>query len=226
MSPAVFRHLVLDALEPERIGQFWAGVSDLPWSPREHGGGVVGDDASPVLRVVQTSAPKIAKHRVHLDIYARGVGDLEQLGARVVEAQSGTRRWTVMADPEGGEFCAFLREELPEHRLHGLVYDCAATLPLAQWWAGVLGGRATQDNREWATIESVLGTIATMDFCPVPEAKNGRNRLRPVFAADDVDELVAAGAVRVDQPQSVPDDLGVLLADPQGNEFHVVPQAG
>ena len=30
--------------------------------------------------------------------------------------------WTVMADPEGGEFCAFLRDpaELPAYRLHGI----------------------------------------------------------------------------------------------------------
>ena len=42
------------------------------------------------------------KHRVHLDIYARDLGDLEALGSAIAEPRHGTRTWTVMADPEGG----------------------------------------------------------------------------------------------------------------------------
>jgi hypothetical protein len=47
-------------------------------------------------------------------------GDPARLGATIVEPRHGTRTWTVMADPEAGEFCAFLRPELPAERLHGL----------------------------------------------------------------------------------------------------------
>ena len=67
---------------------------------------------------------KSVKHRVHLDIYTRSLADLEALGATVLPTAEGVK-WTVMADPEGGEFCAFLRDALPERRLHGLVVDCA-----------------------------------------------------------------------------------------------------
>jgi hypothetical protein len=44
---------------------------------------------------------------VHLDVYARDLADLRALGATMVEPQHGSRTWSVMADPEGGEFCAF-----------------------------------------------------------------------------------------------------------------------
>ena len=72
--------------------------------------------------VNEVPEPHTVKNRVHLDIYTRGLADLEALGATVLEQQ---RDWTVMADPEGGEFCAFLRSELPSERLHGLVVDSA-----------------------------------------------------------------------------------------------------
>ena len=51
--------------------------------------------------------PKTVKYRVHLDIYARRLGDLEALGSTVVRPAGDDRTWTVMADPEGNEFCAF-----------------------------------------------------------------------------------------------------------------------
>jgi predicted enzyme related to lactoylglutathione lyase len=35
------------------------------------------------------------------------VGDLEAAGATVLREQDGEIRWTVMADPEGNEFCVF-----------------------------------------------------------------------------------------------------------------------
>jgi hypothetical protein len=44
---------------------------------------------------------------VHLDTYARELANLAALGGTVVEPRHGTRTWTVMADPEGNEFCAF-----------------------------------------------------------------------------------------------------------------------
>ena len=54
----------------------------------------------------RVSEPKVVKNRVHLDLYvvdrAREVERLVALGGRVVREFDG---WTVMADPEGNEFC-------------------------------------------------------------------------------------------------------------------------
>ena len=75
---------------------------------------------------------KTVKHRVHLDIYTSAISDLEALGATVLlPAEESGFGWTVMADPEGGEFCAFLRDgdALPVYRLHGVVVDSADPEP-------------------------------------------------------------------------------------------------
>jgi hypothetical protein len=47
--------------------------------------------------------PKSGKNRIHLDVEA-DVDALVARGATIVERHEG---WTVMADPEGNEFCAF-----------------------------------------------------------------------------------------------------------------------
>ncbi len=54
--------------------------------------------------------PKVAKNRVHLDFgapdTAEAVARLVDLGATVLAERSlGEFRWTVLADPEGNEFC-------------------------------------------------------------------------------------------------------------------------
>jgi hypothetical protein len=48
--------------------------------------------------------PKVGKTRIHLDVYG-DVEDLVRRGATVLD--STLPRWTVLADPEGNEFCVF-----------------------------------------------------------------------------------------------------------------------
>jgi hypothetical protein len=50
--------------------------------------------------------PKTGKNRLHLDVHTGSVAELEALGATVLDD---TLPWTVMADPEGNEFCLFTR---------------------------------------------------------------------------------------------------------------------
>jgi len=57
--------------------------------------------------------PKVTKNRVHIDINLPDEGDMGRLlglGARAlreIRDDDGTLWWTIMADPEGNEFCAF-----------------------------------------------------------------------------------------------------------------------
>lgn len=57
--------------------------------------------------------PKVVKNRVHIDINmpdAAELARLQHLGARVLHElrdAEGRVQWTIMADPEGNEFCAF-----------------------------------------------------------------------------------------------------------------------
>jgi predicted enzyme related to lactoylglutathione lyase len=65
----------------------------------------------PAILFQKVPEPKTVKNRVHLDLrgdsMAAEVGRLVGLGATVVEERSMGEdiRWTVMADPEGNEFC-------------------------------------------------------------------------------------------------------------------------
>jgi catechol 2,3-dioxygenase-like lactoylglutathione lyase family enzyme len=58
--------------------------------------------------------PKVVKNRIHWDVtLAPGatVDDLVERGATVLRRPDGEVRWTVMADPEGHEFCVFAAED-------------------------------------------------------------------------------------------------------------------
>jgi len=218
MALAQFKDLCMDAADPARLSAFWGAALDRRWHPKDDGSGwLAGPTFRHTIWVGKVPEPKTVKNRVHLDIYARDLTDLEALGATVVEPQHDNRRWTVMADPEGGEFCAFLRSELPEERLHGLVVDSADHESQARWWAGIYGVDVTR-NDGWSTLEGVPGMpILTMDFVPVPEPKAGKNRVHWDVTVPAVEPLVEAGAVVRREPDD--DIYWWVLTDPEGNEF-------
>jgi predicted enzyme related to lactoylglutathione lyase len=72
-----------------------------------------GDDGRPgplPILLQKVPEPKVVKNRVHLDLGADDmtaeVARLVGLGASVIAERSlGDYRWTVLADPEGNEFC-------------------------------------------------------------------------------------------------------------------------
>ena len=218
MAIAQFKDLCLDARDPARLGMFWAGVLGRTWQAQENGNGLLtGPTPQHTIWVNRVAEAKTVKNRVHLDIYAADLAGLEATGATIVEPQHGTRKWTVLADPEGNEFCAFLRSELPAERLHGLVVDCADPKAQARWWAGVYGVGVTE-NDGWSTLERVPGMpILTMDFVPVPEPKIVKNRIHWDVTVPGVAPLVEAGATVLREPGG--DIRWHVLADPEGNEF-------
>jgi Glyoxalase-like domain len=218
MAIARFKDLCLDAGDPARPGAFWGAVLGRTWEAQVSGDGLLkGPTPEHTIWVNRVPEAKTVRHRVHLDIYARDLADLEALGATIVEPQFGTRKWTIMADPEGGEFCAFLRPEVPAERLHGLVVASADPAAQARWWALVYGIDVTE-NDGWSTLEAVPGMpIATMDFVPVPEPKTIKNRIHWDVTVPAVGPLVAAGATVLREPGG--DIRWHVLADPEGNEF-------
>jgi hypothetical protein len=215
MAIARFKDLCLDANDPARLGEFWAAALGLDWDARDEA--LTGRTPQHRIWVNEVPEPKTVKHRVHFDIYARDLAGLEALGATVVEPAHGDRGWTVMADPEGGEFDAFPRAELPADRLHGLAVDCADAEAAARWWGGVYGvGVIANDG--WFTLEGVPGMpILTMDFAAVPEPKTVKNRIHWDVSVPAVTPLVEAGAALLREPDD--EIYWYVLADPEGNEF-------
>jgi hypothetical protein len=61
------------------------------------------DGDGPVFWFCEVPEPKRVKNRVHIDVSA----DVDALVARGATVLERLPRWTVMADPEGNEFCAF-----------------------------------------------------------------------------------------------------------------------
>jgi hypothetical protein len=214
MAIARFKDLCLDAVDPARLGAFWAAASGRTWEADKDEGLLTGPTPQHAIWVNRVPEARTVKHRVHLDIYARTLEELERLGATAGEPFP---KWTVMADPEGGEFCAFLRPDPPAEKVHGLVVDSADPEAQARWWGGVYGVDVA--TAEWgATLEGVPGMpIRTMDFVPVPEPKTVKNRLHWDVAVPAVAPLLDARATLLREPDE--EIRWHVLADPEGNEF-------
>lgn len=158
---------------------------------------------------------KTVKQRVHLDVHAPSVESLLELGATRAPGYP-EERWTVLLDPEGGELCAFVRDEVPAYRTYEVVVDAADPETIARWWADVFGVEAQNEGEPWWWLEDVPGMpFESLVFQPVPEPKTVKNRIHwDVYG--EVAELMDQGAtIDSEQPR------WTVLQDPEGNEFCV-----
>jgi predicted enzyme related to lactoylglutathione lyase len=112
--PVALHHVVVDARDLPGLARFWARA--LNWrilSEREREVVIGPDDNAPVgMCFMPVTDAKTVKNRVHLDLTTVAedrdaeIERLLALGARRVDiGQSGEESWTVLADPEGNEFC-------------------------------------------------------------------------------------------------------------------------
>ena len=105
--------VVIDCADHARVIGFW--IDALGWGRQdinEQYVALVPPSGTPGLPLLfqKVPEPKVVKNRVHLDFRAESMADeigrLVALGAtRVAEHSLGATRWTIMADPEGNEFC-------------------------------------------------------------------------------------------------------------------------
>jgi hypothetical protein len=106
--------IVIDCADHGAVVEFWRAALD--YERREVNAQYVAlvpstcEAGRPPLLFQKVPEPKTVKNRVHLDLRAESMADevarLVGLGA-VVVAERGLEdvRWTVLADPEGNEFC-------------------------------------------------------------------------------------------------------------------------
>ncbi|MCP2165344.1 VOC family protein [Goodfellowiella coeruleoviolacea] len=115
-------------------------------------------------------------------------------------------------------------------RLVDIVVDAADPVPLARFWADLLGWRVEHVAEDQVTVRAtdIPGSTLKLTFVPVADAKAGKNRvhldLASTSAAHQRDLVERAGRLGAE-----PADIGqrrelpwVVLADPQGNEFCVL----
>jgi Glyoxalase-like domain len=117
--PARLVRLVADAVSPAALAGFWSALLDWP-AAGESGGEVhiepagfryPGAGAVPLL-FVPVPEPKAGQNRVHLHLASSSpehqaalVRRARDLGATPADIGQRDVPWTVLADPEGNEFC-------------------------------------------------------------------------------------------------------------------------
>lgn len=106
------RQIGLDGHDLAVMIDFWSAALGYELDHREIGYAVLRDpaDAEPRLFLQRVPGAKVSKNRAHMDIEvpdeSSAVDRLVQLGARVLWREDfQTHHWTVLADPEGNEFC-------------------------------------------------------------------------------------------------------------------------
>ena len=108
---SAIQHVVIDAHDPQLVASFWAHA--LGREIADDWGGFVRlapDKAGTQLAFAAVPEAKSIKNRVHLDLTVvdrqRASDELIAIGATMIETRSqDDHTWSVMADPEGNEFC-------------------------------------------------------------------------------------------------------------------------
>jgi predicted enzyme related to lactoylglutathione lyase len=118
--PVQLHHIVVDAHDLPGLARFWTQA--LGWkvlSERANEIVIGTDENAPVgMCFMPVTDPKTVKNRVHLDLTSSAadrdqeIDRLLALGARRAGiGQTGAESWTVLADPEGNEFCVVRPKE-------------------------------------------------------------------------------------------------------------------
>ncbi|MEW2144402.1 VOC family protein [Micromonospora vinacea] len=229
----------MKARDDSALGGFWAQA--LGWEISSEGPGVTNlepegfvypDPVAVCIDLIVSSEPKTAKNRVHVDLattsaahQAQVVARLKDLGATAADVGQGDVPWTVMADPEGNEFCVLDPRPLYQDTgpIAAVVVDCADPRAMARFWSEATDWTLHGVTDQGARLRSAKGVGPYLEFVRTPDVKTGWNRVhldvRP-YPGDgpeaEAERLRSLGATPVDLGQDVP---WRVLVDPEGNEF-------
>ncbi|MFJ3902887.1 VOC family protein [Streptomyces sp. NPDC090025] len=236
----------IKAVDPTAVGEFWAAA--LGWqahdagvtvyvAPRNASGGIVWPDPVTVgIDVVPVPAGKTAvKNRTHLDLATRSaahraelVDRLLALGATHADVGQGEVPWTVLADPEGNEFCVLepcdgRKDTGP---LAAVVVDCAEPRAMARFWGAAIDWTVGEVTDAGTSLRSPRGG-PYLRFVRTSDGRTAPDRvhldLLPRASggeAAEADRLRGLGATDLDIGQG--DVSWTCLADPEGHEFCVL----
>jgi hypothetical protein len=220
MAIATWKDLCIDAVDARVLGTFWAETLGLDLVPHDDGDAQL-DGPTPQHRVWLNTVPEpvSVKQRVHIDVHAGSVDEVLARGATPVDLES--FRWKLLKDPEGGELCAFERDEVPDYKLYEIGVDAQDPHRIAAWWATVLGATVHDDLAEETPFSSVVDVpgmpFESLVFQKVPEPKTVKNRIHWDVDTADVQLLVEHGATVLRERDG---EIGwTVMADPEGNEF-------
>ncbi|MGW6200803.1 VOC family protein [Kribbella sp. NPDC055110] len=230
----------IKANDSSALGRFWAEA--LGWEVTadnaeetnlEPEGFSYPDPSAVCIDLIPTPLPKSVKNRIHLDLattsaahQAELIERLQSVGATPADIGQGNVPWTVLADPEGNEFCVL--EPRPIYSDTGpiaaVVVDCADPRAMARFWSGAMDWTLHEVTDDFAVLRSSKGVGPYLEFIRSPDPKLGLDRihldLRPYLTDDhaaEADRLRSLGATDLDIGQG--DVPWTVLADPENNEF-------
>ncbi|MFH9429761.1 VOC family protein [Streptomyces sp. NPDC017615] len=233
----------MKATDKSALGRFWADAlgwkvtGDTPDETNVEPEGVTYPSPEAVcVDVLTVPVPKTVKNRVHLDLATTGkahqaelVARLRDLGATPADVGQGDVPWTVLADPEGNEFCVLEPREIYRDTgpVAAVVVDCADPHAMARFWGEAMDWTVHEVTDGHARLRSAKAVGPYLEFIRTPDAKTGLNRvhldIRP-YPGDDraaeAERLRALGAADLDLGQG--DAPRTVLTDPEGNEFCVL----
>jgi catechol 2,3-dioxygenase-like lactoylglutathione lyase family enzyme len=215
---ATYKDLCIDVVDDAKMQLFWAGTLGLEPVPDDGGTlDLVGPTPQHRVWVNKVSEPVTVKQRVHIDVFAVSTQEVLARGATLLDW--GPLPWDVLADPEGGELCVFVRDEVPAYKLYEVVIDAADAHAIGAWWAEVLGASLVRDDDDEASFADAPGMPFELVFGNVPEPKTVKNRIHWDVESTELGALLDRGATLLRGPD---DDIDWhVLADPEGNEFCV-----
>ncbi len=130
--PSALKAVCFDCVHPASLARWWAetlgyrvrdytdddlaqlrarGIDHPEDDPEVAVDPIDGD--GPVFWFNRVPEAKAVKNRVHVDVYVDdrdGIDGLVARGATLDRVPDATISWFVLRDPEGNEFCAFVRE--------------------------------------------------------------------------------------------------------------------
>jgi len=237
--PVRLHHIVVDAHDLPGLARFWTQA--LGWqvlSVREREIVIGPDENAPVgMCFMPVTDPKTVKNRVHLDLTSSAqdrdqeIERLLALGARRVDiGQTGEESWTVLADPEGNEFCVL--DPRPVYfgigPVAAVVADCRDPAAVAGFWklatGWVPGDSIAFLSAGSVSLRSPAGVGPYLELLASADAKTVKNRIHLDVAPEPgEDQAAAVAALRA--AGAAPVDIGqgsgswIVLADPEGSEF-------
>lgn len=228
--------VVFDADQPRGLAGFWAEL--LGWTVLSDRAARV-DVAAPdpagsdiALGFRPATAAKAGKNRLHLDLCSRTARHQRELveralalGARRIDLGQGTVPWTVLADPEGNEFCVLEPREqyAGTGPLAAIVIDAVDPARLAEFWSRTCGWPVTHRSPTVVGLRSATDLGSWLEFVRSDDASDRRGRLHldlEIWSgyAEELTRLCAAGATPLDGR----DPVAAVLADPETNEFRLL----
>ena len=137
------------------------------------------------------------------------------------------RPWTPFRERGQVERCSCIRESMTDSNIEitDIIIDCADPERLAEFWSGLLERPIKGQKGPYVWLTRSVGGMG-LGFQKVEEPRQFKNRVHVDISGPDIAEIKhhveALGGRRLDGYEH---GGFLVMADPEGNEFCVVPEA-